>query len=90
MNAGSSITWTGGVNVNVNGAAGGTGTAALRDISTSGALTVQTNTGGNTTGNRCTRIVADTITFSGNANLNNDCSHLGIPEEVDDDPRLVG
>lgn len=46
-------------------------------------------TGGNTTGNRCTRIVADIITFSGNANLNNDCSHLGIPEEVDDDPRLV-
>lgn len=52
MNATSTITTSGSpVNINVNGAGGGTGQATLGFISTSGgALTVRTDTGGNTTG----------------------------------------
>ena len=46
-------------------------------------------TGGNTTGNRCTRLVADTITFSGNAVMGNNCTGYGLSNTTDDDPRLV-
>jgi hypothetical protein len=45
--------------------------------------------GGNTSGNRCTRMVADTITFTGNAVLGNNCSGLGLSDTTEDDPRLV-
>ncbi len=61
MNAGSSITTTNAtanaVQINVNAAAGGTGDAFLRDITTGsgGILSVATNTGGNTTGDDITQ-----------------------------------
>ena len=45
--------------------------------------------GGSKIATGCTRVVAKTITFTGNANLGNDCSDLGISEEMDDAPRLV-
>lgn len=60
MTAGSAITTTNStasaVVINVNAAGGGTGTAALRDITTGsgGSITVATNTGGNTTGGSIT------------------------------------
>lgn len=46
-------------------------------------------TGGNAVGGGCTRIVARTVTFSGNATMGNNCSGLGLPETVDDTPVLV-
>lgn len=45
--------------------------------------------GGNTLGGGCTRVVSDTMTFSGNAVMGNDCSGLGLPETILDEPRLV-
>lgn len=48
-----------------------------------------TFTGGSSAGAGCTRIVASTITFSGNATLGNDCSALGLDTTIDDDPVLV-
>jgi len=86
MNAGSSIvtasTAANAVTINVNAAAGGTGTASLRDISTGpgGLITVTTNTGGNSTGGTISNVAATTlaggvllssanaVTLSGNVN----------------------
>lgn len=48
-----------------------------------------TFTGGSSAGAGCTRIVASTIAFSGNATLGNDCSALGLDTTIDDDPVLV-
>jgi len=45
--------------------------------------------GGNTSGNACTRLVADTITFTGNASLGNNCAGLGLDDQSDGSPRLV-
>lgn len=45
--------------------------------------------GGNELGGGCTRIVADTMTFSGNAVMGNNCSGLGLPETINDEPTLV-
>lgn len=45
--------------------------------------------GGNSLGGGCTRIVSDTMTFSGNAVMGNDCSALGLEETVNDVPVLV-
>ncbi len=67
MNAGSSITTTStaanAVAINVNAAAGGTGSATVRDISTGpgGLITAPTNTGGNTTGGTITQVAATTL-----------------------------
>lgn len=61
MNTGSSITTTNAsssaVTINVNTAAGGTGSAVLRDITTGngGTITVATDTGGNITGSDITQ-----------------------------------
>lgn len=41
------------------------------------------NTGG------CTRIIADTVTFTGNSGLGNDCSDLGLASAGAQPPRLV-
>lgn len=48
-----------------------------------------TYTGGSVAGGGCTRVVASTIAFSGNATLGNDCSDLGLSTTIDDDPVLV-
>ena len=66
MNAGSSITTTnataGAVQINVNAAGGGTGTAALRDITAiGGTVSVATNAGGNTTGGAITQTAGTSI-----------------------------
>lgn len=45
--------------------------------------------GGNELGGGCTRIISDTITFSGNAVMGNNCSGLGLPETINDEPSLV-
>jgi filamentous hemagglutinin family protein len=86
MNAGSSIVTTStaanAVTINVNAAAGGTGTASLRDISAGpgGLITVTTNTGGNVTGGTLSNVAgttlaggvllssANAVTLSGNVN----------------------
>lgn len=46
-------------------------------------------TGGNTLGSACTRIIASLITFTGNASVGDDCSGLGLSNEIDDVPQLV-
>ena len=76
MNAGSSITTTdataNAVQINVNAAGGGTGTAALRNITTGsgGTLTVATNTGGNATGGDITQTAATLLNVgTGTINL---------------------
>lgn len=45
--------------------------------------------GGNTLGGGCTRLISDTMVFSGNAVMGNNCSGLGLPETINDEPRLV-
>ncbi|HEY7320394.1 MAG TPA: filamentous hemagglutinin N-terminal domain-containing protein, partial [Candidatus Binatia bacterium] len=75
MNAGSSITTANAtvnaVQINVNAAGGGTGTAALRDITTGsgGTLSIATNTGGNTTGRDITQ-TAGTMLDVGSGTIN--------------------
>lgn len=67
MNASSSITTnntgSSAVAINVNAAGGGTGGAALRNITTGsgGAISVATNTGGNTTGGSITQTAATAL-----------------------------
>jgi len=47
-------------------------------------------TGGNALGgNGCTRIVSNTVTFTGNAEMGNNCTGLGLPDTIVDDPVLV-
>ncbi len=46
-------------------------------------------TGGNALGGGCTRIVSNTVTFTGNAVMGNNCSGLGLPTTLDDEPQLV-
>jgi hypothetical protein len=46
--------------------------------------------GGNSTGMGCTRLIAWTIKFAGNATMGDNCSVLGLPEGLPDDPELVG
>ena len=76
MAAGSSITTTdataNAVQINVNAVSGGTGRAALRDITTGsgGTLTVATNTGGNATGGDITQTAATLLNVgAGTINL---------------------
>lgn len=74
MNSGSSITTNNApITINVNSAAGGTGNASLRDISTNGGtLTVATNTGGNTTGSTISQGGTTTLNIgSGNFSTGN-------------------
>lgn len=70
MATGSSITTNGSaITINVNNTAGGTGTATLQNISTSGGtFSVATNAGGNTTGGAITQGAGTTVTV-GDANL---------------------
>ncbi len=91
MNAGSSITTTnttaGAVQINVNAAGGGTGTAALDNITVpaAGTLTVATNTGGNLTGGAITQNAGTSLnvgtaqlsTGNGTITLNNAGNDFG-------------